>query len=218
MIISFIRCLESGMGIDNVTARGVTKALVEHDRLGEEEFLRRYGFGRAKTHFVRVDGKAYSSKAVLGVGHKYSGAGWVPLRSDDFHGGEQTLTCLRKLGFTEFTSDPNEAEAYVEGERQRRETLFFTRNPKLVRAAKSHHGVMCQACGFDFAAIYGSWSDGYIECHHLEPLAERDGVAGNTSVSEVAVLCSNCHRMVHRRRPALSLEELKTLIESTRRP
>ncbi len=35
-----------------------------------------------------------------------------------------------------------------------------------------------------------------------------------TSVDDITVLCANCHRMIHRRKPALSLTELKQIIEA----
>ena len=196
------------MPIEDVTRDGVVEAMAEHDLLGEEEFLHSYGFRQARNHFVLFNGKAYSSKAVLGVGHKYSGAGWLPLRWDEFYGGAPTVNRLRALGFTEFTSDPDQADAYVEGERQSRETTFFTRNAQLARDARAYHGTICQTCGFDFGAVYGELGAGYIECHHLNPLGEQGGNAQEVTVREVAVLCSNCHRIIHHRRPALSIELL----------
>jgi 5-methylcytosine-specific restriction enzyme A len=133
-------------------------------------------------------------------------------------GGKQTVNRLRELGFTEFTSDGDQADAYVEGERQSRGTTFFARNAQLVREAKAHHGTFCQTCGFDFGAVYGSLGVGYIECHHLKPSAEQDGNAQEVTVSDVAVLCSNCHRMIHRRRPVISVEKFKrAIIETAKR-
>jgi 5-methylcytosine-specific restriction enzyme A len=79
------------MAIEDVTRRGVVRAMAEHDRLGAEDFLRHFGFRQARNHFVLFHGKAYSSKAVLGVGHKYSGAGWLPLKWDEFYGGAPTV-------------------------------------------------------------------------------------------------------------------------------
>jgi 5-methylcytosine-specific restriction protein A len=74
-------------------------------------------------------------------------------------------------------------------------------------------GYTCLVCGFDFAATYGPIGEHYIECHHMNPLSERpeeeqlDGTT--TSVEEVVVVCANCHRMLHRRRPALEVAVLK---------
>jgi 5-methylcytosine-specific restriction endonuclease McrA len=108
---------------------------------------------------------------------------------------------------------------YAEGiRRRRREAFFLSRNPRLARDAKAHHGAACQACGFDFGKACGQLGLGYIECHHLNPLSERPEEAWTaelrTRLGDVAVLCSNCHRMVHRRRPALTIAELRAALAS----
>ncbi|MGW3423344.1 HNH endonuclease [Streptomyces phaeochromogenes] len=57
----------------------------------------------------------------------------------------------------------------------------------------------CEACDFDFEVTYGDRGAGYIECHHIVPLH----VAGEarTKLSDLALICSNCHRMIHRKSP-----------------
>ena len=106
---------------------------------------------------------------------------------------------------------------YTESRRLSRERYFFARNPKRIRQAKEHYGAVCQACKFSFSSKYGELGDGYIEVHHLNPLSERPELEWSdklrTSLAEVTVLCANCHRMIHRKRPALSLEELKKRID-----
>jgi hypothetical protein len=108
------------------------------------------------------------------------------------------------------------AEGIAEGERHRRESTFFKRNPSLRALAIEHHGTKCFACGFDFRERYGSIGEGFIEIHHLNPFAERhDSVFGKatlTTLADLIPICANCHRMVHRRRPAYSLDELKSAL------
>lgn len=74
------------------------------------------------------------------------------------------------------------------------------RNPKAVREAKKHHGTRCQVCAMSFADVYGAIGDGFIEAHHLRPIASlEEGVPVQYDVgADFAVLCSNCHRMIHR--------------------
>jgi 5-methylcytosine-specific restriction protein A len=90
------------------------------------------------------------------------------------------------------------------------------RSAKLVAAKKeavlSAAGKLaCEACGFDFAAIYGEHGEGFIECHHTKPVHTlRAGQ--RTRLEDLALLCSNCHRMVHRRRRWLSMGELRALV------
>jgi hypothetical protein len=107
-------------------------------------------------------------------------------------------------------------QEFTEGRRMSAERTFFARNPKLVRAAKKYYGFSCQACGFTFSKHYGNLGDGYIEVHHLNPLSEHDEALWDegirTSLADVRVVCSNCHRMLHRVKPPLSVEKLGEMI------
>ena len=73
------------------------------------------------------------------------------------------------------------------------------RNTTLARKVKKLRGLACEICGVNFKKRYGPIGEGYIEAHHLKPLASLNGakVAMNPE-SDFAVLCANCHRMVHR--------------------
>jgi 5-methylcytosine-specific restriction endonuclease McrA len=105
---------------------------------------------------------------------------------------------------------------HEEGIRYQAERNFFQRNPQLAKQAKEAYACVCQVCGFDFVKTYGALGEGFAEAHHLNPLSERPSeewtAAVRTNMADVAVLCANCHRMIHRRKPALSIEELKALI------
>jgi 5-methylcytosine-specific restriction enzyme A len=86
------------------------------------------------------------------------------------------------------------------------------RDKRLVRrkkkAALEKHGrLACEACGFDFQDSYGSRGDGFIECHHTRPLHTLTGKI-KTKLSELALLCANCHRMIHRR-PWCTVQQLR---------
>jgi 5-methylcytosine-specific restriction protein A len=74
------------------------------------------------------------------------------------------------------------------------------RNRTAARQAKKFHGTRCQACDLDFAERYGEIGKGFIEAHHLRPIATlEEGVPVKYDVAaDFAVLCSNCHRMIHR--------------------
>lgn len=71
------------------------------------------------------------------------------------------------------------------------------RSRKVVQKAKAARGLVCEACELDFAAVYGDLGEGYIEAHHVVPLAKR-GKAVSDPVEDMRVLCANCHRMIHR--------------------
>ena len=68
------------------------------------------------------------------------------------------------------------------------------------KQAKKFHGHRCQACDLDFEERYGAIGKGFIEAHHLKPISTlAEGVAVTYDVAaDFAVLCANCHRMIHR--------------------
>jgi predicted HNH restriction endonuclease len=72
------------------------------------------------------------------------------------------------------------------------------RNPQLRADAITKYGAVCQVCGFCFGSQYGHIGDGYIEVHHLHPISLRKHKKMATHVEDVRVVCSNCHRMLHR--------------------
>jgi 5-methylcytosine-specific restriction protein A len=114
------------------------------------------------------------------------------------------------------TAEPDDSDAFMEGGvleviHRRRE-----RSRKLVdrkkNAVLAEHGCLrCEVCGFDFAHAYGELGRGFAECHHRSPLSEV-AQARATRLTDLAIVCANCHRMLHRRRPWLTIEELASLI------
>ena len=88
------------------------------------------------------------------------------------------------------------------------------RAKKIKKHLQTHQTLACSTCGFDFKAAYGSYGEGYIECHHVVPLhasGER-----NTRLDDLILICANCHRMIHRRNPWLTPDQLQELIEDAR--
>lgn len=84
--------------------------------------------------------------------------------------------------------------------------------------AKAVHGRLpCEACEFDFAQVYGERGEGVIEVHHTKAL-ETLQPGAKTKLSELAILCSNCHRMVHAKRPWLTMDELKAIVRRPAEP
>lgn len=73
------------------------------------------------------------------------------------------------------------------------------RNTELAKKAKQLLGYSCQVCETNFEAKYGDIGEGFIEAHHLKPLASLKGKkVAMDPTKDFAVLCSNCHRMIHR--------------------
>jgi len=84
------------------------------------------------------------------------------------------------------------------------------RRAKVNQFMGKYGGVYCENCSFDFGKRYGQRGEGFIEVHHAIPLAI---LLPNTvtRLSDLFLLCANCHRMVHRQRPDLTPNELKRI-------
>src|SRR2546430_1886788 len=84
-----------------VTKReSVLEAMGEADRLGDEAFLQKYGYGRARTYVLVEGGKRYDSKAIYGVARRFETPSLGPLKASGFSGGEATVArWLKDLGF-----------------------------------------------------------------------------------------------------------------------
>jgi Predicted restriction endonuclease len=82
------------------------------------------------------------------------------------------------------------------------------------KALERHGKLECECCGFDFEACYGVRGRGFIECHHKKPIATLMEDGEPTKESDLALVCANCHRMIHASKPWLALEELKALFRS----
>ncbi len=65
----------------------------------------------------------------------------------------------------------------------------------------------CEVCEFDYAARYGLLGDDFIGCHHTTALA--DGEERDTTLKDLALLCANCHRRIHRTTPMFSPADLQ---------
>ena len=90
------------------------------------------------------------------------------------------------------------------------------RNPEIVRKKKKQAlqatgRLACEVCDFDFVSTYGDLGEGFIECHHTVPLA-KPGAPRTTRLSDLALLCANCHRMIHRSKPFMSPDDLRDLL------
>jgi 5-methylcytosine-specific restriction protein A len=74
----------------------------------------------------------------------------------------------------------------------------------------------CEACNFDFNDTYGEHGRGFIEVHHLLPLHVLTP-GTRTRMQDLAVLCANCHRMVHAKTKWLTLSEIKEFLAERNR-
>jgi len=72
------------------------------------------------------------------------------------------------------------------------------RREKIKRTIETTGKLACEVpnCGFDFQTTYGSIGSGFAHVHHKLPLGKT--TAGRkTLLSDLAIVCPNCHAMIH---------------------
>jgi hypothetical protein len=84
------------------------------------------------------------------------------------------------------------------------------RKRKVDSVRKSGRPIECEVCRFNFGTVYGEHGRDYCEVHHRVPLHESGQTT--TKLEDLAILCANCHRMIHRGNPWLPVEVLAELI------
>jgi 5-methylcytosine-specific restriction protein A len=108
-----------------------------------------------------------------------------------------------------------------EGRLLTRKHLVRERNRKLVeskrrKAMKRDGKLVCEICDFDFAIHYGIRGSGFIECHHTKPV-ETLAEGHKTHINDLALVCANCHRIIHRGRPWLSVADVMAIVKKEAR-
>lgn len=107
-------------------------------------------------------------------------------------------------------------EGFKEGKKKLRIHVCRERNYKVIKEAKARYKerygkLICQICKFDFEGKYGDIGKDFIEGHHMVPISQLNE-GDKTKVNDIILVCSNCHKMLHRKRPWLKPNELEKLI------
>ena len=145
---------------------------------------------------------------------------WTPQSSgvrvpDEVVSGLEELWAIH-VGKTALASVTTDTElAAMEGaerlslvrHRRREQSL---RDAKVAEARKLTDGrLKCEVpgCGFNFETVYGELGRDYAQVHHLNPLADRT-TPSETKLTDLAVVCANCHAMIHRGGKCRALADL----------
>ena len=152
----------------------------------------------------------------------------IPIHKEVFNTRNYRITTPTVLDQTAFDALYSLAEAeddvlidyaddteFPEGGEVERKHKARERNQALIKRAKDkfkqkHGRLYCQVCRFDFSLKYGEVGNDFIEAHHTVPITSGEI---KTKVKDIAMVCSNCHKMLHRKRPWLKMKQLKKLID-----
>lgn len=125
--------------------------------------------------------------------------------------------CIKPKENAVIFPDVDEIDTPVKEGRRRLASHFrIERKPERVRTKKAqvwreNGKLQCEVCNFDFQEKYGVLGKGFCEVHHKIPLSKLDGET-ETRLQDLAVLCSNCHRMIHKTKPIMSVTQFKKML------
>ena len=131
-------------------------------------------------------------------------------RTDDMQPVHHKMISARSGDETE-----DEFDGVPEGAKVIRVVNAYERSEKNRRAVLTRQGYRCQACGVLLEESYGEVAKDYAHVHHTKPLSEIDDEYAPDLERDFAVLCPNCHAIAHRRKPPLSVEEIRAALRST---
>jgi|GEM_PF-1494299 len=103
-----------------------------------------------------------------------------------------------------------------EGNRILRTHFIRERDPALIAAKRrifvEQHGFLfCESCGIKQSDLPMKVGSSCFEVHHLTPIGNR-AEPQLTRLSDLALVCANCHRMIHAKPTILKLEEIKQMV------
>ncbi len=142
----------------------------------------------------------------------------IQLKSDLFGlSNEASATTLIEAANLPEVEEEEEDIVGREGNILTRMHVYRERDRTFARKVREHYRrlgngkLICEVCGLDPAIIYGPSGDRSIEGHHTVPIEELQPDS-ETTVDEMAMVCANCHRVIHSKKPCLSIDEVRQLI------
>lgn len=85
----------------------------------------------------------------------------------------------------------------------------YDRSPLARQQCIDHCGTSCIICGFNFEDKYGKIGKGFILVHHLKQVADVGEEHEINPIKDLRPVCANCHSMLHKKRPAYGIEDIK---------
>jgi 5-methylcytosine-specific restriction protein A len=105
-------------------------------------------------------------------------------------------------------------ETFREGKAKDVVQTRYERNPEARKRCLAIYGYSCNICDFDFEASFGEVGRGFIHVHHINQISAIGKEYDVDPQKDLIPVCPNCHAMIHSRRPAYTIEEIKAIMES----
>lgn len=120
------------------------------------------------------------------------------------------LNIIEKQSASKYEPLPRESlERISEGKAKLVTITTYDRSPFARQQCIDHYGLSCVICDFNFENKYGQIGKGFIHVHHLRQVADVRGEHEINPVKDLRPVCANCHAMLHKKRPAYGIEDIK---------
>lgn len=110
-------------------------------------------------------------------------------------------------------SDTENTKTFIEGAANQITLTKYERNPYARKACVEHYGYSCFVCNFNFEKVYGQLGKDFIHVHHLIQVATIGKSYTIDPINDLRPVCPNCHAMLHKANPCLTIDELKGLLK-----
>ncbi|MCM0666387.1 HNH endonuclease [Flavobacterium tyrosinilyticum] len=114
---------------------------------------------------------------------------------------------------TVFPDEVDNEIKYFEGKTKQIIVNSYERNQLARQECIEHFGLSCQVCDFNFQEKFGELGRNFIHVHHLIDIATVGKEYSVNPKTDLIPVCPNCHAMLHKKKPAFSILELKQLIK-----
>ncbi|KAA9327229.1 EVE domain-containing protein [Hymenobacter busanensis] len=115
----------------------------------------------------------------------------------------------QQLRFPPFADASQHGSQLYEGAAIETVQTRYERNTYARNLCLEHYGYACAACEFDFEKTYGSLGHKFIHVHHRTMISTAGQPYQVDPVKDLVPVCPNCHAMLHRQNPPLTVDELK---------
>ncbi|HMG48853.1 MAG TPA: DUF3578 domain-containing protein [Allosphingosinicella sp.] len=167
-------------------------------------------------------GKLYEPSVVVGVEYETAS---LPCEDDLRRDVEEALSLYRHLRMAGGWSADDEImfEAQEDRGSETLEQAKRYRQHRTIERQRGHSdkvkaalGTVCMGCRADLGDRYGDVAKGLIDAHHLIPLSSlgEGEIARFDPRKDFAVLCPNCHRVVHRMDDPSDIAKLRRILSA----
>lgn len=119
----------------------------------------------------------------------------------------------QKPELTIYADEVDENIKYAEGKTKTVLVNNYERNPIARKKCIEYYGVICQVCNFNFEKVYGEIGKDFIHVHHIVDISTIGNEYSVDPLKDLIPVCPNCHSMLHKKKPAYLIYELKAMMK-----